>query len=187
MVFVCSMGDLFHESVPFESIYKVLQVIEKCPQHTFQLLTKRPEKVLEYCEWAVSYLNIKGLKYRFPNNVWLGVTAENQQTANERIPILLDIPAAKRFVSCEPLLSDIDIREWLHDSDCIIKGSDICTCNEPREVCIDWVISGPETGPKAREMDIKWLYNIRRQCASANVPFFDKKNTLGLNIQQIPQ
>lgn len=167
MIFVCSMGDLFHESLNFNDILDIFFVMEKCPQHTFQILTKRPERMMEFINWS---------PYPFPSkNVWLGVTAENQEQANKRVPILLDIPAAKRFVSCEPLLSDIDF-PWF----------DYQKTNGTILDKIDWVIAGPETGPNKRPMQKEWIQNIYNQCKRANVPFFDKKNTLEMNLKQFP-
>ena len=103
-------------------------------------------------------------------NLWFGVTCENQKTADERIPILLQIPAAVRYVSCEPLLEEIDIRKYL------IAGAD----GLPDEIekyhdWIDWTIVGGESGPKARPMDIEWARSIRDQCQDAGVPFFFKQ------------
>ena len=134
-VFVCSMGDLFHEDVPVDFIRWVFRVMEYSPQHTFQVLTKRPERALrDWKEYLVypplegTTLRVKGdalaklvageevdwtVEYRWPPNVWLGVTAENQRMADERIPILLDTPAAVRFVSAEPLLGPLELEEWL--------------------------------------------------------------------------
>lgn len=197
MIFVCSMGDLFHESVPFKWIDKVMAVIGRSQQHTFQILTKRPERMKQYFNEGRydEILRIaqnldfyaEGLGSGISNpkdmswwkNVWLGVTAENQQRANERIPVLLDIPAAKRFVSCEPLLSDIDLQDiqpygrTLDDWDNKSAG-------------IHWVIAGPETGSKSRPMKKEWIENIYNQCKDTNVPFFDKKDTLGLGLKQLP-
>ena len=187
MIFVCSMSDLFHESTPFEWIEKVWDVMCQTPQHTYQILTKRPERMLEFYKW----LGDKCRDYGFdsvpsssddpldyistPDHIWIGVTTENQKQVDKRIPILLEIPAKVRFVSCEPLLSNIDINKWIHDSDCMINQDGICTCYEPREVCIDWVIAGPETGPLKRPMQKEWIENIHQQCKDFDVPFFDKK------------
>jgi len=131
MYFVCSMGDLFHESVPFEWIDKVMAVIGRSQQHTFQILTKRPVRMKEYLMSEGRYDNIlkeaqnisfypeglgigisspKDLKW-WPN-IWLGVTCENQEQANKRIPILLDIPAKVRFVSIEPMLDKVDLTRF---------------------------------------------------------------------------
>lgn len=118
-VFVCSMGDLFHEDVPDEFLRRTLNTMALAEQHTFQVLTKRPERIRRFFEDAITQKLVATLgeiwetsdkEWRWPlPNVHLGVTAENQQAADERIPILLDTPAAKRFVSCEPLLGPLDL------------------------------------------------------------------------------
>lgn len=111
-------NDLFHEDVSDGNITSTLEVIQKCPQHIFILLTKRPERALKYFTRLSNVMkngvcNINFLPF---NNIWLGVTAENQETANKRIPILLEIPAVKRFVSIEPCLSSINLYRWLNYS-----------------------------------------------------------------------
>jgi len=110
-IFVCSMGDLFHEDVGFEYILKVWKVMAINNHHTFQILTKRPEQMLKFVQWLAGADHISIAE--FPQNVWIGVTAENQKTADERIPILLKIPAAVRFVSVEPMLERIDLSQYL--------------------------------------------------------------------------
>lgn len=167
MYFVCSMGDLFHESVPFEWIDKVLTVIYNCPQHTFQILTKRPERMLKYwkrCykEAGVSFEDTVPSKN---NNIWWGVTAENQVQANKRIPILLQVPAGKHFVSIEPMLGAIDISLWM------VSGF----LEPPYTDVLDWVILGGETGAKARPMHSSWVESIQKQCEQSNTPFFFKQ------------
>lgn len=118
-VFVCSMGDLFHEQVPDEYIAKVWEVMSNASQHTFLVLTKRPQRMKDFLARLGWYIHDRdgypmeavldeGGKYTL-KNVWLGVTAENQQRADERIPILLQIPAAVRFVSIEPMLGPVVI------------------------------------------------------------------------------
>jgi protein gp37 len=103
-IFVCSMTDLFGEWVPFELIDWVFAVMALAPQHTYQVLTKRPERMREYLvgrrDWAIP-------------NLWLGVSVEDQVAAESRIPVLLDTPAAVRFLSCEPLLGPVDLEPWL--------------------------------------------------------------------------
>ena len=168
MYFVCSMGDLFHENVPFEWIDNVFSITQKCLHHTFQILTKRPEIMKDYFDSR----HIK----RHYHNIWLGVTTENQKAANERIPILFQISASKRFISCEPLLEPIN----LNVADWLCKGYPGKTMYS----YLDWVIAGPETGPKARPMQKEWIESLHRQCKDSNTPFFDKKNILGLNIQE---
>ena len=151
-IFICSMGDLFHESVPFEWINKVFSITQKCPQHTFLVLTKRPERMRHYFEYV-------GIKYPYLN-VWLGVTAENQEAADKRIPILLQIPAAKRFVSIEPMLGPVD----LYKQNNMVLGFHL-----------DWVICGGESGPRARPMHPTWIRDTRDQCNRVGIPFFFKQ------------
>lgn len=193
-IFVCSMGDLFHDDVPFEFIAQVYGIMSICKQHTFIVLTKRPQKALEFYQWCekrqqelykepadqniyLEYLpgEIVGPyteKYgdespdEIPlNNVWLGVTAENQTRADERIPILLQIPATVRFVSIEPMLSEIDL-QYL----CFNGADGFGSLPD-----LDWVICGGETGPGARPMHPDWVRFLRDQCAAANVPLFFKQ------------
>lgn len=163
MIFVCSMGDLFHEVVPKWMIWEVMDVILQAKQHTFLVLTKRPANMKRFYDW---YYNGGGRTTEPPKNLWLGVTAENQEEADKRIPILLQIPAAVRFVSVEPMLGPVDLDSYL------IVGTD-----HPGSIMrkgIDWVICGGETGPKARPMHPDWVRSLRDQCQSAGVPFFFK-------------
>lgn len=158
-VFVCSMSDLFHESVSFEFIR---QVLVEChwSRATFQILTKRPDRVLQYINWMFEDgVLIDGEKRCFGSNIWLGVSCENQATADERIPLLLQIPAAVRFLSCEPLLGPISLPTAF--------------CQLPTGS--NWVIAGGESGHKARPMHPDWVRSLRDQCANANVPFFFKQ------------
>jgi protein gp37 len=197
-IFGNSMSDLFHDDVPFEFIDRVFGVMAACKKHIFMILTKRPERALEYYIDKANYWSI--CKYAFElysketpangftkpsmlNNVWLGVTAENQQTADKRIPILLQIPAAVRFVSVEPMLRAVQLKT--------LTGNYMDIKNKRTfERYIDrlgWVICGPETGPGKRPMKREWIENLYQQCQSAGVPFFDKKNILGLNLKQFPE
>lgn len=183
-IFVCSMSDLFHDEVPFEFIDSVFAVMALCPQHTFIVLTKRPQRMAEYykrlgkhaskgpvslasAEFAPEgsfFWKLTDTGWVLPN-VWLGVTAENQARADERVPILLQIPAAVRFVSIEPMLSEVDLRYSCFngaDSFGSLPG-------------LDWVICGGETGPGARPTHPDWVRSLRDQCAAANVPFFFKQ------------
>lgn len=116
----------------------------KTPQHTYQILTKRPRRMKELHRWI-------------PRNCWLGVSCESQVEADKRIPVLLSTPCALRFVSCEPLLSQIDLTQWL------VRGA------------LDWVIVGGESGPRARQCGIDWIESIAKQCKSAGVPCFVKQ------------
>lgn len=148
------MGDLFHGNVEWLTIDKILlQACHVADYHTYIILTKRIEA-------AWFYFNSPHRSELLTSNIWLGVTAENQEMADKRIPILLQIPAAVRFVSCEPLLGNIDFSH-LPES-----GAEL-----------DWVIVGGESGPGARPMHPDWVRSIRDQCQSAGVPlpFFFKQ------------
>lgn len=176
-IFVNSMGDLFHESVSDEWIDRVFAVMALGPQHTFQVLTKRSKRMREYCrEIRAAYIDAQNalservfghrsstITFPLPN-VWLGVSAEDQQRADERIPDLLATPAAVRFVSAEPLLKPIDLGGGLpgeYDDD-LTPG-------------LDWIIAGGESGPGARPMHPDWARSIRDQCAAAGVAFHFKQ------------
>jgi protein gp37 len=181
-IFVCSMGDLFHHGVFDFYIAWVFAVMAMCPQHTFMLLTKRPDRLRGFIMDDSTYAcdmrgnayqrmaaaagidrNMDGLPWPLPN-VWLGVTVCNQAEAKKQIPILLETPAAKRFVSVEPMLGPVDLTRLFPRSD---SGSaDI----------IDWVICGGETGPRARPMHPGWPRALRDQCLDTGVPFLFKGN-----------
>jgi protein gp37 len=159
-VFVCSMGDLFHESVPDDWIKQVFNAMHpdilqpSC--HTFQILTKRPQRMAEFFK--------RHTKAGGPiawSNVWLGVTVENQARADERVPILLGIPSAVRFVSVEPMLGPVDLA----------SAAGVTYWDDP-VAGIHWVIAGPETGPKARPCQDAWINAL----AAESPCFFDKRN-----------
>jgi protein gp37 len=176
-VFVDSMGDLFHEDVPEEFVYDVWRYMAGIPRHTFLLPTKRVHRMKEFVDWW--YLS-NHESDPWPN-IWLDVSVENQPRADERIPLLLQTPAARRFVSLEPLLGPVFLGWWLPG------GKD--RLDLPN---LDWVICGAETGPGAREMNPDWARDIRDQCKAAGVPFFMKAMSGGapipddLNIQEFP-
>lgn len=159
MVFVCSWSDFFHEDVPFMWAAEAWQIMKECQRHTFLLLTKRPENFLDM------------LPGDFPSlwpNVWLGVTVENQEMANLRIPLLLDIPVAKRFVSVEPMLGPVKFwTSWLPGVCFELDGTPWPS--------VDWVIAGGESGRDFREMKEEWALDLRDQCVVAGVPFFFKQ------------
>ena len=174
-VFVNSMGDLFHPDVSWEVIDKIYGTMWKASLHRFMILTKRPGKMLEYMVAPPLASNAPGLK-AMPH-LWLGVTVENQEQAEKRIPVLLQIPAEKRFVSVEPMLGPVDLTG--------LKPSGITNLDAlfglhgvgvPSHDCekIDWVICGGETGSGARPMQKDWVLNLRDQCVAAGVPFFFK-------------
>ncbi|UZQ86013.1 phage Gp37/Gp68 family protein [Thermoclostridium stercorarium] len=182
-VFVCSMGDLFHEDVPRWMRFEVMDIILQAKQHTFLILTKRPANMKEFFEW---YYSKAGRTIETIKNLWLGVTAENQARADERIPILLQIPAAVRFVSIEPMLGPVDLTEYFSEYDYrptyeyyreFLKMHGIESDGKPAlfKSGLDWVICGGETGPKARSMHPDWVRNLRDQCQDAGTPFFFKQ------------
>lgn len=200
MVFVCAHADLFHESVPDEWIDKVFAVMALAPQHTFQVLTKRAKRMLEYlsssdlvgrviheafrmdCEggaWMNADHSIGGYSIMPLQNVWLGVSVEDQSAADERIPLLLDTPAAVRWISAEPLLGPIDLNRILVNRE---RGFHASALHEQHDDCyyqsnaqLDWVVVGGESGPKARPMYPNWARSLRDQCAAAGVPFLFKQ------------
>ena len=166
-IFVSSMGDLFHEDLKDHPINSVFLKMLWADWHIYLVLTKRPERMADFISIGT------GWRGKMPH-VWLGVTAENQARADERIPILLQIPAAKHFVSFEPLLEEIIIpceyltgdygSQSIHEPFWTIDGPSL-----------DWTIVGAETGPGARPMNPDWARSIRDQCKEAGVPFFFKK------------
>jgi protein gp37 len=224
-------GDLFHKDVPDEFIDKVFAVMALCPQHRFQVLTKRPERMREYfsevdavdecaCNlaerWGCAagtmldgdWIWNKGKRFRksieafisathgfYPDNenmleedafsiplpnVWLGCTVENQAAADERIPLLLQTPAAKRFVSVEPMLGAVDLfRVGTGERPDGTIGKNVLYAIERGTEMqhLDWVICGGETGPGARPMQIEWARFLVEQCKAASV---------AVHVKQIP-
>ena len=190
-IFVNSMSDLFHENLEDSIIDRIFAVMALSPQHIFQILTKRPKRMLAYFEglqkiadqWLKKLteqepnkkhsftpsdvLNLRWMHWRinqgpaFPYgpwplpNVWLGVSAENQETANQRLPFLAKTPARVRFVSYEPALGPLDLTRWIEQ--------------------VDLVICGGESGPHARRMDLEWARSMRDQCEKAKIAFFFKQ------------
>lgn len=238
-IFVGSMTDLFHEAVPFAFLDRIFAVMSLCPQHTFQVLTKRPERMREYLtrddvrlsirrnaeiigrhlpdnhpgfsryNWEVDDLGRVVPIWPLPN-VWLGTTIWDQASADHAVPILLDTPAALRFVSVEPCLGAVYLENWFYDtapstagpwSDPLGRpcegyprsggiGGQMCS-SRPSKL-LSWVICGGETGPGARPMHPAWPRNLRDQCEAAGVAFFMKKMSGGgqppedLKIREFP-
>jgi protein gp37 len=212
--FVNSMGDLFHEDCPDEWIDRVFAVMALCPQHTFQILTKRAERMRDYLigphrsRWAsvITKLIVENViksDYEAAKataaiwetvalpTIWLGVSCERQQEADERIPLLLQTPAAVRFISAEPLLGAIDASKFMwpvcgwwrstHKSYEEAKAAG-AECGLERQSLVhadrrflDWVIVGGESGPDARPFNVTWARSIIDQCHAANVPVFVKQ------------
>jgi len=196
MVFVCAHGDLFHPDVPDAWIDRIFAVMALCPQHTFQVLTKRAERMREYLDQfhnegfrlihAMDHIGRRTGAIWPLANVWLGVSAEDRDHLH-RLDDLRLTPAAVRFASFEPLLGDLgDISDWLEHGgwqcgNCGDSGywpSDRC-CDEPAWIeiprAIDWVIAGGESGRRARPMHPDWTRGLRDQCQAAQVPFFFKQ------------
>ena len=202
-IFVNSMSDLFHDGVPDEFIDRVFAVMAMASQHTFQVLTKRPERMQRYLSTLDRHNTLElaadamfpdkgrpefGGKHKLPRlplrNVWLGTSIEDQRRADERIPHLLQTPAAVRFLSMEPLLGPVDLSKWLTCQLCGGTGEleeqhDYATekvgCPCMGEKPLHWVIVGGESGHGARPMHPDWVRSVRDQCKAAAVPFFFKQ------------
>jgi protein gp37 len=159
------MSDLFHERVNNYAIADIFGVMAAAKKHTFQILTKRPERAKKWFSWHAEHPNESGEPWPLPN-VWIGVSVEDQQAANERIPRLLDIPAALRFVSCEPLIGPVDLSCWIPN--------------------IDWLIVGCESGQHRRIMHIDWAQWLEQQCRWDNTPFFLKQMEVDGKLVKMP-
>lgn len=185
-VFSLSLGDWLDDEVPIQWLADMLDIVRRCPDLDFLLLTKRPEN------WMLRMVDVMGLHCRIganstaqsdnrvwaaswmsgeaPPNVWIGTSVEDQQRADERIPELLKIPASVRFLSVEPMLGPIDLRYPT------FNGADSLNSLEG----IDWVIFGGESGPGARPCNIEWIRDGLKQCQAAGIKAFIKQ--LGSNI-----
>lgn len=236
-IFVNSMSDLFHEKVPDEWIDRIFAVMALCPQHTFQILTKRADRMRAYVsavpegeenrgwlpgagpmirvdhairgplfdklvdeefkliedQWSICSDGIDGRHWPLAN-VWLGVSVEDQATADERIPLLLQTPAAIRFVSYEPALGPVDFTNIgggeVTEAGGQIKmqahGTDVLTpYNRILRPQLDWIICGGESGNKARPMNPQWARDVRDQCAAASVAFFFKQNGEWVSVSEV--
>ena len=184
-IFVNSMSDLFHTDVPDDYIAKVFAVMAIASRHTFQVLTKRHGRMKALLNSRDFYATVRGHlrnTYGFSEvdafgtdlfplfNAWLGVSVEDQRTADLRIPALLDTPAAVRWLSCEPLLG----RTWL--TGLLPSDSEVLSpLGSHRRPTIDWVVVGGESGPGARPMHPSWALSLRDQCVAAGVPFLFKQ------------
>lgn len=161
--FVCDMTDLFGPFVPDKYIIEVFRAMSTNAGAVYQVLTKRPGRM---ASWTNQYYP-GGL----PPNIWCGASVEDQKWANERIPLLLRVPARVRFLSCEPLLGPLDLSHYLID-DWTRIGDDVHWHEHPP---IHWLIAGGESGHGARPMHPDWARSLRDQCAAAGVPFFFKQ------------
>ena len=233
-IFVNSLSDLFQRGVSFDFIAAVFGVMAACPQHTFQVLTKRADRMREFIAWvekrgqdglsmfpddslawrigqflavtarqvggvdgyrkgtrATGYRDVDPRRQPWPlPNVWLGVSVEDQARAKERIPELLKTPAAVRFLSCEPLVEEVDLEPWLPAMDeCAgcghlqhrLDGDACVACHDERDEAgfymreLQWVIVGGESGPFARPLHLAWIRSVVTQCRARHVPVFVKQ------------
>ena len=191
-IFVNAQSDLFHKGVSDDFIARVLAVMALTPHHTYQVLTKRPgrmrallsspdfrEAVIDHVCWYDNPAEVPRVPWPLPN-VHIGVSVEDQKAADLRIPLLLDTPAAVRWLSCEPLLGPVNVPVCR----CLGVGSIAHGRHWPDTVCdecdgsgsqIDWVVAGGESGPDARPMHPDWARSLRDQCETAGVPFLFKQ------------
>jgi protein gp37 len=194
-VLVSFMGDLFHEDAPDKYIIDCLSIMAEAWQHTFIILTKRPARMKDIIAhetvandvWLQTSRGVNAEPSPWPlPNIWLGVTAENQEQADKRIPILLQIPAVVRFVSVEPMLGPVDLTQidiggnvWINSltGDCksYHPYGGMWKITESKNK-LDWVICGGETGPGARPMHPDWVRGLRDQCQASGTPFFFKQH-----------
>jgi protein gp37 len=202
MIFPGSMTDLFAGFVRDEWLDRIFAVMALTPQHTYQLLTKRPERARDYMTSRAEIAELPGRRgavisrvvdileasrvtdlprhlspFPWPlRNVWLGVSAENQQTADARIPILLDTPAAVRWLSAEPLIGEINLNRVPGGSfrqSTTVFGA--MTNQGWHQTGLNWVVAGGESQPGSRPAHPDWFRKIRDQCAAAGVPFLFKQ------------
>lgn len=192
MIFVPSHGDLFHDAVPDDFILRTFDVMRRCTWaggqdggkikgngHTFQVLTKRAQRMADFSErlrWDGEklFLGDSGGTLALPPNpqIWMGVSVEDQRRFDERGPILLKCPAAVRFLSCEPLLGPLDFHfgctpedmEWRREHDVNYDAT-----------CFDWGITGGESGPKSRPCHVEWIESIVKQYRTSGVACFVKQ------------
>ena len=185
-IFVNSMSDLFHQDIHDDFIGMVFRTMARAPQHTFQVLTKRAERM----QRLLTHPKMRGFVGDAPwplPNVWIGVSVEDQTTADKRIPLLLQTPSAVRWISAEPLLGPVDLSPAYLPCqnaenvtiDPETGGYECCSSCDytgiSDEIGIDWVVVGGESGPKARPMHPAWARSLRDQCAAAGVPFLFKQ------------
>lgn len=221
-IFVADMGDLFYEEVSDEEIAAIFGVMAACPRHTFQVLTKRADRMRRWFEWVAEASRDRfvgpalaehaacwyqrhdqrstadllfrsadlaaGRPWPLPN-VHLGVSVETQKYLDERVPLLLETPAAVRWISAEPLLGPIDVSPYLRRT--TTEPARFCAISpemrtkygdDPQDIMLtrstrglDWVVGGGESGPRARPNDLGWSRALRDQCAAAGVAYFQKQ------------
>ncbi len=177
-------NDLFHESVRFDFIQKCYNIMSQNLNHTYLILTKRPERILEFNQWQAGADDISIAHWQ--RNVWIGTSIEDQKTADERIPVLLKIPTANRFLSIEPCLEYINLDKYLWNKYDCTPTTDI-----------NWVIIGAESGKDKRGCEIENIINIVQECRYVDIPVFVKQihkkgwlaciNKLVKDINQFPE
>lgn len=206
-IFTCSWSDFFiEEADPWRD--EAFAIMALTPHHTYQVLTKRPDRMLEYLSSSFRLAaiakhmqtiagNSKSMQFQqdafnilqslnYLNfvlpNVWLGVSVEDQKTADERIPLLLQTPAALRWLSIEPLLGPVDLEEvntTLVSHYDVLRGAEVFPdgYGTIARKCdgVNWAVAGGESGPDARPMHPDWVRSLRDQCTAAGVPFFFKQ------------
>jgi protein gp37 len=202
-VFVASQSDVFHDRVSNEQVAAIFGAMAATPRHTYQVLTKRPARMRAWFRWieeqraidgdpwvtvlreAASYVGnaradelAAAADFDVPHpwplpNVWLGTSAEDQRRLDERVPDLLETPAAVRFVSAEPLLERLDLWAYLKSPD---RDRSLRIEGKPETPGLDWVIGGCESGPGARPCNSEWLRSLRDQCAAAGAAWFLKQS-----------
>lgn len=195
MVFVNSMGDLFHERIPFKYIDEVFATMAEAEQHTFQVLTKRPERMLAYFEYVADYMGLVPADLEPWPNIWLGTSIENRKWVG-RARVLGDIPAAVRFISAEPLLGPLisdamtaseDGMTW--DWEDGYTGPGLRFYNDDGELAFHWLIVGGESGSGHRRLDLEWMRDLRDVCQHEGVAFFVKQlggARPGTKLEQLP-
>lgn len=200
MIFTNSMSDLFFEKLSNEEIAAIFGIMAVCKQHIFQVLTKRSKRMKAWFQWASTLTmpellgytyaalkdrpddlkafakadsNMGGYTWPLPN-VWIGVSVENQEAADERIPDLIACPAVIRFLSCEPLIGQV-LLQGHHVTETGGSHSRMYLRGNTGDQRIHWVIAGCESGPGARDCDHRWLRILRDQCQATGVSFFLKQ------------
>jgi protein gp37 len=179
-IFVNSMSDLFHEKLAWErDIDRVWSVMVSCDRHAYLVLTKRAENMRDYVsDWY------RRSRSAVLENIWLGVSVEDQATADERIPLLLETPAAVRFISYEPALGPVDVAPWLRRmvvgptddlTDRMVQDGWSHSGGQGDHPALNWVIVGGESGPAARPFALGWARSTIEQCREARVPCFVKQ------------
>jgi protein gp37 len=195
-IFVNSMSDLFHENLPDETIGSIFEIMCTAEQHTYLILTKRPQNMLRF---MTKYTSPGGPlpPLHHMTHIWLGVSISTQEAADRNIPLLLKTPAARRFVSLEPILEHICLHGCLHEHCCNPMRDDSLLheddCEYPEKPGstlrrgIDLVIAGSESGPHRRPAEIDWFRSLRDQCVAADVPYFLKQMDIDGKLVKMPK